>query len=168
MPCPSSEKPHVPEPVEEIEVWWGSYSGWNMLPSWAICCILTVLIAWGGATLEFGRFWRVLVFVLAATLWLLQLARWGYRVLSYNYRLTNRRLFRDTGFFHDDRIRIDLSLISKVDTSVKPYEAWFDTGRVLISTDEGLPPIPLKGVRNPRAVAELIRACVKQAELSSR
>src|SRR5690349_7852196 len=38
--------PLLQEPTQEVDLWWGSYSGWTMLPSFAVCIVLTALIFW--------------------------------------------------------------------------------------------------------------------------
>jgi len=157
--APTSSTP----PVEEHEVWWGAYSGWKMLPSWSVCLVISLLILFNAWMFVPRGSIQITVFTLVGAVWLAQVVRWGYRIFSYNYRLTNRRLFRDTGFFYDDRIRIDLKLIKKIEVKSTPYEALLAIGNILITTDESLPPIVLKGVRQPRVVATLIDECRKQA-----
>ena len=36
-------------PAEEVDVWWGSYAGRAMAPSFAVCICLTALIYFGAA-----------------------------------------------------------------------------------------------------------------------
>lgn len=155
-------RPTPPPSVEEHEIWWGAYSGWKMLPSWSVCFILSLVILNSAWMFVPKGSLQITVFTLVGAVWLAQFVRFGYRIFAYNYRLTNRRLFRDTGFFYDDRIRIDLKLIKKIEVRTTPYEAFFAIGNILITTDESLPPIVLKGVRQPRVVATLIDECRKQ------
>src|SRR5262249_44010821 len=80
--------PPVPESAaaEEIDVWWGSYSGWTLWPSTAVCILFTGLIGLG-TWLWAPRDVMQWVFLgLAGALWLVQATRWAYRFFSVNYR----------------------------------------------------------------------------------
>ena len=125
-----------PQAEEEVDVWWGSYSGWTMMPSLLVCIALTALIAWfTWVTFRGGRsgFVQLTFLSLAGSVWILQTLRWAYRSCSYNYRLTTRRLFRDLGF----------------GTTRRRVVVYFQ--------DQATRPLVLGGVRHPRNVADLIQ-----------
>src|SRR4051794_2508208 len=102
MSAPLAARPaedRAAPPAGETDVWWGSYAGRAMAPSFAVCAVLTIPLYWGvhavlperwGLQPPFGG--------LAALLWLVQLARWSARYFPRNYRLTTRRLYVDRGF----------------------------------------------------------------------
>src|SRR5262245_66603947 len=45
-PSPPREPPAAM--AEEVDVWWGSYSGWTLWPSMVLCLLLTGLVGLGG------------------------------------------------------------------------------------------------------------------------
>src|SRR5437016_3446490 len=82
-PGPVPAQPAPPEPttkeeapsdqVEEIDVWWGSYSMATMVPSLLVCLLLTGLIAWAAWTFVPRRFVQGTVLGLAGAVWLVQI-----------------------------------------------------------------------------------------------
>src|SRR5438876_2032340 len=85
-------------PPEEIDVWWGAYSGWTMLPSMTLCVALTSFLAVGLWAWGPHGYRQLLFLLLGTALWLVQGLRFFWRVFGSSYRLTSRRLFRDRGF----------------------------------------------------------------------
>ncbi len=159
---PAEAAPSSPLKVDEDsierEVWWGSYSGWTMAPSFLVCCCATILVLWLAELLLPRGFVQLAVFGIGGAIWLFQLVRWGYRVVSYNYRLTNRRLYCDTGFFHQDRRRVDLNSIADVRVRRTLHEGLVGVGRIEITfQDSSQPALLLEGVRNPSEVASLMK-----------
>ena len=153
---------------QERDVWWGSYTSKTMLPSALVCIGLTLLIA----TLawfhnHFGLTWnqgRRLAYALAGAVWLCQSLRWGYRVLSFNYRLTNRRLFCQLGFLYPSQPVIELADIAEVQVVQGFWEHWLDVGRLRIIREKpGEPPVLLPGVRKPERIAREIEKRARYA-----
>jgi hypothetical protein len=152
----------------EVDAWWGSYSGWTMVPSWAACVLLTGLIVWGGWALVPRGFVQGTILGLAGALWLAQGLRWGYRVFGYNYRLTTRRLYRDRGFLYTGFAVLDLASVAGVVVN----RTWFDrlvgVGQLCVRPeDNAKEPLVLEGVRRPLEVAQKVRASVQAARAAA-
>lgn len=153
---------------QETDLWWGSYSGWTMWPSFVACLLLTGLIGW--LAWDFiERDWLQFTFLAVGTaLWLMQFARWGIRVFGYNYRLTTRRLFRDRGYRRKNRFHVELKSIAHVQVRRNNIEKMVDVGRIIIrQADPKHPPIVLEGVSQPFTIAHVIREAVEQAQESA-
>jgi hypothetical protein len=156
----SAQNRAADQTVQETDVWWGAYAGRAMWPSFAVCMALTALIAdaawWlydAGAP---GVLSRYLAYALAAAVWLVQILRWGYRTISINYRLTNRRLFLDRGFRNPGRV-IELDHVVDVKTEIPPLGQLIGIGRIYVVATDGQEPMVLEGVRDAESTAELIR-----------
>jgi hypothetical protein len=156
---------HAPATApEELDVWWGSYSGWTMAPSWAACVLLTGLIAWGAWVLVPRGFVQGTVLGLAGGLWLAQGFRWAYRVFGYNYRLTNRRLYRDRGFLYTEFAALDLAAVASVVVKRSGADRLVGVGQVwVVPEDKAKGPLVLEGVGRPLDVAQAIREAVHAA-----
>jgi len=99
---PPQARSALPEPEGEVELWWGGYSGWTMLPGFAVCAFLTagmISVAWYLYSEENvpGDRARHVVYGLAFVVWCVQLLILAHRTATLNYRLTTRRLFRFRG-----------------------------------------------------------------------
>lgn len=158
----------IPEPVQELDVWWGSYSGWTMLPSLALCIGLTALLAWGAWQLLDKGWVRFTIMALASTLWLLQAMRWCYCVFGYNYRFTTHRLFQTRGLFRPD-VEISLARVTKVAVRRGPHDVLAGVGDLLITLDGATrPQVMLDGVARPLQVAEHLRqVCARARSLAA-
>jgi membrane protein YdbS with pleckstrin-like domain len=149
-------------PVEEVELWWGAYSGWTMVPSFTVCGFLTGGIVWAAWYWMPPGWVKPTALGAAGAVWLMQLARWGYRVLGYNYRLTNCHLWLAHGIRRRAVSVVGLIGVEKVTVERTWLERQLGVGRVrLVPTVGG--PLVLEGVPQPREVADLIRAAVKTA-----
>ena len=153
----------VAPPPEEVELWWGSYSGWTMMPSFLACLLLTVLIGWSGWSFVPREWSRAVVLGGTGLLWLVQLARWTTGSLSTNYRLTTQRLWIMRGLRLTDVMAIELTQV----VNVKVVRTWLDRrlgiGRVYLILEGGSATVVLKGVWNAREAAEVIRAAARAA-----
>jgi hypothetical protein len=147
-----------------VDVWWGSYAGREMLPSFVVCLLATGVIAW-----LVWRFFppgeRKLAFVgLAGLVWLIQGVRWGRRYFGMNYRMTNRRLFHLWGFLDSTKEQVELANVSQVLVRSNWYEKMVGVGQVILLLDNApQKSVILKGVKRPGRVAEKFRVWVKQA-----
>jgi hypothetical protein len=156
-----------PDEDQEADVWWGSYAGRAMLPSFLVCGLLTVAFALGAwyianafPTLPYPP--RYLAYVLAALVWLVQVLRWGYRTVTINYRLTTRRLFRDQGFRKPSRA-VELSRVKAVAVEqARPLERLLGIGRLRIDAED-THTLVLQGVHEPQTVAALVRGAAARA-----
>jgi hypothetical protein len=167
-----SEEVRLPElaglPVsvtdQETDLWWDSYSGWTMLPSFLVCLGLTALIFWLVLRyLPHRELAQATILGASGAVWLAQLTRWGFRFFGYSYRLTTRRLFHDVGFRYSDRQQVDLAAIADVRVERKRLDSLIGVGRLKISfVDSRRPPLILEGLRQPERAAELIRQACKK------
>ncbi len=149
--------------TEEVELWWGSYSGWTMVPSFAVCLVLTGLIAWAAWQLMPQHLWRATTVGAAGVVWAVQLLRFGARVFGCNYRLTTRRLLLAHGVRRMQVAVVELARVRRVTVDRRGLEAAVGVGRVLVQVEGEARPRALEGVRNPQSTADLIRAAVKTA-----
>lgn len=154
----------ITQPTQEMDVWWGSYSGWTMLPSWFICFALTGLIYWGFWSWLPKGWVQLAVVSFAGAVWLVQVIRWSYRLFGYNYRLTNQRLFYAKGFLYNVRFEVALATVVEVQVQRSTIERLVHVGRVcLFGEDRTQPPLVLEGVRHPMRLAEEVRELARQA-----
>ncbi len=193
-PCPPGDQPALrspapiapaesaaPKPLavtpddarQERDIWWGSYAGRTMMPSFVVCGMLTlgivvlVLQLYHSLGLS-DTLARRLVYGLVGAVWLCQLSRWLYRVSSFNYRLTTRRVFQHRGILYaSDRI-VELTHINRVLVEQGFWERWLDVGRVRLLCDNHAPPVLLLGVSDPRHHAAEIEMFVQRARASER
>src|SRR5262245_23065947 len=109
---PDVKRPSAPDIDEEVDVWWGAYCGWTMMPSMIVCIVLTGLIALG-VWLWVPRDYMQLAFVgVGGALWIAQAVRWAVHVFGRTYRLTTRRLYVDCGLFRCRPLNVDLHEIA--------------------------------------------------------
>ncbi|MBM4068795.1 MAG: PH domain-containing protein [Planctomycetes bacterium] len=150
---------------QEADLWWGSYSGWTMWPSFIACLLITASIGWLAWRFVEKDLLQLTFLGVATSLWILQFMRWGKRVFSYNYRLTNRRLFRDKGFRRQNLFNVELKSIAHVHVRQSSVERIVNVARLVIrQSDPKHPPLILEGVSQPFAVADQIREAVQKAQ----
>jgi hypothetical protein len=147
---------------QEHDVWWGSYSGRAMLPSFLVCAVLTLGIVVGAwcwyRMFGNGDAMRYTAYGLVGPVWLFQLLRWLYRVTCLNYRLTSRRMFRTRGFLYPPDEAVQLVDVNRVTVEQTPWERKLKIGSIRLMRDrKGVPPMELKGVRHPEWVAAEIQ-----------
>ena len=102
-------------------------------------------------------FWTWVVGIIVLAYW----ANLGYRYLrayrGHHYRLTNRRLFVTTGFFHRRVNQLELIRIKDVYIQQSMIGDWLGIGNVvLISSEQTLPKAYLLGVDDPRRIMDLV------------
>lgn len=161
---PPDQPPSVFSDDQETDVWWGAFAGRTMLPSFILCALVTgvvVVMAWLG-WLEYRMpelLARYLAYALIGPIWLYQLSRWGYRILTQTYRLTNRRLFIERTFFHTPPRVVPVERMTGVTVERTYLEARLHVGRLRLSTDfPELPVLILEGVHDPERIAGKFRA----------
>jgi membrane protein YdbS with pleckstrin-like domain len=147
---------------QETDVWWGSYAGRTMLPSFVLCSLATATLVWAAfAIWEEGLGYdpaRYAFYGLMGGLWLWQFIRWGYRIIAYNYRLTTRRLFCMRGFLYSRDPAVELDRVATVTVEQSPLERLLGCGTIIILLEGAAEaPVVLPGVRNPQSIAEEIR-----------
>lgn len=152
------------DPCAETDVWYGSYSGWTMTPSFLFCLGLTVLFAWATWTIIHRSLIQPIFLGLAGSLWLLQAIRWSYRFFCVNYRLTTHRLFLDRGLLYGSVQAVDLTELSQVAVRRRSYEMLLGVGTLLLYWDDNTKaPLILEGVRQPFKVADDFRTTITKA-----
>jgi hypothetical protein len=152
---------HEVDTNQEVDVWWGSYAGRTMLPSFLVCIALTgLIIGFAWAYVERSQL-KLTVLGLSGGLWLVQLGRFAYRYFGFTYRLTSKRLFRNRS---RQPLQVPLTDIGEVRVEQNSFEQLVGVGRVFITfPDKTRPPVVLEGVKKPKHVVELIRNCCHQA-----
>jgi hypothetical protein len=158
-------------PEQERDLWWGSYSGRAMLPSFIVCILLTAGFAglsWYLFQTEYphrGDMLRYAVYALAGSIWVFQLVRWGYRMVALNYRLTTKRLFYSHGFLYPPRDAIALDAVERVLVEQDWFQQRLGVGSVRIIMEKGKgpgSPVVLTGVWIPHRIGEMIEKAVRQ------
>lgn len=152
-------------PADEVELWWGGYSGWAMLPLFFVCaCVTAAMIgsAWYLYSEENvpGDRARYAVYLLALALWSMVIAVGLYRMVSWNYRLTTRRLFLIRGINPRTAAVTPLGDIQCILVSQTPVERRLNIGSVRVQASRLEMDLP--GVRDPHHVAGLIEKQVKR------
>jgi hypothetical protein len=151
-------------PEEEVDVWWGAYSGWTMLPSFVACLGLTAVIAWGAWLLVPRDLLKMTFIGLAGVLWLGQLVRWLYRVFGYNYRLTTNRLFLGRGLLYAQALQVRSAAVAHVVLVKSGWDRLVKVGRIkIVLEDKAQPAVVLEGIRHPEPIAELLRSWAQKA-----
>jgi hypothetical protein len=106
---------------------------------------------------------RYTVYAICGAIWFAQLARWLYYVLTYNYRLTTRRLFIERSFLNTPRAELELRRISGVVVETSGLDRRLGVGTLRVLGDDRAPRLVLLGVRDPGRLAAEIRHLAKQA-----
>lgn len=146
---------------EEVEVWWGGYSGRSMVVDFLVCLLLTGGVIAGAYAFHAKTPWRV-VYWATGPIWFIVLCWWGYRMAAYSYRLTTRRLFHGRGFHRAPAVA-DLTSIVEVRMERSTVERWLRIGRLRVLRGPAGPPLVLDGVLHPEHVAHLIVRQIKEA-----
>jgi hypothetical protein len=151
---------------EEVDLWWGSFSGRTLAPDFVICGLLTVTtlgLAWYFRTWHGASVVRSVALVLTGLFWCAELAHVAYRCIAVNYRLTTRALYYDYGFFWPVRIEHSLSDIAQVVVERNLFERLLGVGRLrVLAKDAALPQVVFQGVRDPDRIAMEIRKQVEK------
>jgi hypothetical protein len=149
-----------PEPPDEVERWWGSYSFWTKTPSFLVCLLLTGVILWLCWYYGWGR---AIAVGAGGVLWLVQSYRLAACVFGYNYRLTNRHLWLARGVRRMTLLSVELRRVARVTVERTWLERRLGVGRVcVVADDPALTPLILEGVRQPSTAADLIRDAAAQ------
>ena len=143
------------DPVNEQELWSGTYSPKAMVGPAVGLAILTIL-GMIGATFAGPVGWIAFA-IGAALLWGAFVLVLLYRRLTVSYRLTNYRFFHETGLLSRTRNRIEVIDINDVTLTQRLIERMFDVGTIHVqSSDVTHPNLNLAGIENVKYVADLI------------
>ena len=157
-------EPRGSQPAEEDVLFRTGYHGRTLLPSTIVLLALTI-----GGPIAVGQYvppaWRVTAFSLPlAALWLVQLIRCGYRVLAFDYRLTERHLVRRRGWLYPAEAPLELATVGRVVSRRWPLGWLTGTGCVRVSPeDDQKAQVVLTGVRRPKAFATQIDEAARTA-----
>jgi hypothetical protein len=148
---------------EEVEVWWGVYSGWTMMRSFAVCVLLTGLIGWASWYYVPEGWVKITVVGTSSIVWLVQMTRWARHVFGNNYRLTTRHLWVLYGVRQTALVAVELARVKLVTVEQTWLERRLGVGSISVVPEEGGAALVLRGVRQPFHAADLIRTTVKAA-----
>jgi membrane protein YdbS with pleckstrin-like domain len=157
------------ESEQEVDVWWGAYSGRAIIPTALLCTVLSVNIAllagwvWDKDQAPPQLLWH-LTALLVVLVWAFPLLLCGYRAVAFNYRLTTHRLFRDRGFRHPPADgAVDLAEVTAVRVAYPPLGRLYGVGTIEVEAEGARRPLVLIGVSEPERVAELVRRGARRA-----
>jgi hypothetical protein len=156
--------PAAAERLEEVDLWWGAYATRTMLPSFIVSGLLSSAVA--------GLAWylvavrgldrldmRYSAYAIIAAIWAQQLLRWAYRIATFNYRLTTRRLLIERNFVRSGRAEIALEDVDDVVVTQAAWEARLGIGTLRMVCARCNPPsFVLDGVKDPQRIASQIRS----------
>ena len=98
-------------------------------------------------------------------LWKDRRRRLGLPLSFTRYRLSEDRLFCETGFFNIKSDEVLLYRVRDLQLNMSLGQRIFGVGTVcVISSDKSVPHLDLKNVKNPRRVKELIHQHVEEAK----
>ncbi|MFO0807847.1 MAG: PH domain-containing protein [Gemmataceae bacterium] len=170
---PKSEKPkrrvaplvELPVTDEEVELSWRGYHPITLLPGFVVAAAVTAGVLVYLRALVPVRFVHECVDAPLAALWLGQFVRLGYRAIAYEYRLTNRRLFRSRGPLYPADAPVDLGRVANVQVRRGVFGWLLGVGTVRVECEDSaeVPPLELAGVPRPRALAALVEKAAEAA-----
>lgn len=98
-------------------------------------------------------------------LWKDRKRHFGLPLSFTRYRLSEDRLFCETGFLNIEQDEVLLYRVRDLELNLKLTQRLFGVGSVCVhSSDQSTPHLVLKNVKNPRQVKELIHRNVEQAK----
>jgi hypothetical protein len=161
---------------QEVDVWYGSYNGWSMLPDFVLTVMGTLILmglhyrhltGYGPRTqMAFDH----LTWGLLGGMWLCLIFRWGYRKLWMRVRLTSKRLLLDSGWLYPAHPTIQLAQVARVEKQQNLLEHTLKVGRVQLLGERAETLGTLSGLAEPERVVALIKEQVekaRQGEVSS-
>jgi hypothetical protein len=149
--------------AQEVDVWWGACSSRALLPGFLLSGLLVGVVAGVGWYLRAWRGWdsylvRYTGYALVAAILAVQLTRWVYRVLTFNYRLTTCRLLLERNFLSSGRGEVELKRVAQVLVVRDTLERLLGVGRIrVVVDDDRLPSLVLQGVHHAEHLAVEIR-----------
>ena len=98
-------------------------------------------------------------------LWRDRRRRLGLPLSFTKYRLSEDRLFCETGFFTTKSDEVLLYRVRDISLKITFWQRIFGVGTIcVVSSDKSLPHLDLKNVKHPRQVKELIHQNVEEAK----
>ena len=146
---------------DEKTLWEGGYSAKNFVGRGIFSAIL--VLAWMALALATWGFGYGLAFFayLTGGVVLLYCCFTAFKFVrarrNYYYRLTSRRLFLTTGFFHRRVDQVELVRVKDLFMRQTLFGSWLDLGTVIVlSSEQTLPKAVLLGIEEPQRVRDLI------------
>jgi membrane protein YdbS with pleckstrin-like domain len=147
----------------ELDVWDARYSMKNFIGriGWRILATLAAgrlaYYTWAEGNGDLAKLAWIVVGVVTV-LWVALIFRMIQAHYSHYYRLTNRRLFLNTGIVHRRRDMMELLRVKDVFAQQQSLmERWLGLGTVVVvPTERELPTFYLSGVNDPKQVMDLI------------
>lgn len=138
---------------------WAGYHPRAAAPALALAALASFVVWTGRWYLDdlsalADRLGALALFALAWCVWPGLAAVFLYRTVTYTYRLTDRALFVDFGFWHAPTPPVWLDDV----TAVAARRGWLGVGTVEVRTATRA--VRLVGARAPYALAEAIRAAI--------
>jgi len=167
------EPPHPPAQEPEQELWKGRFSGKSQGHWWLLWFISmpALVYLWFRIPPDVQKKpFALWIFVALAALPVLLLL-WTFMVekLSTRYRLTNYRLFKETGILSREINEIELFRVDDVSVRQNLLQRIFNVGVITVFAphDQTDPRLELLGIENPIEVKEMIRANVRRRRQGS-
>ncbi|HEY2910063.1 MAG TPA: hypothetical protein VGI99_07440 [Gemmataceae bacterium] len=154
------------ESSQEVEIAWRGYSPAALLPSTITLALASAITYYVVRPFVPALIVQESVDAPLLAVWMLQLIRAVYRLMAYNYRVTNRRLFRERGRLYQPEPPLDLATVARVEMIQTWFCRWAGVGKVRVVPEEAATiklPIELTGIRKPGLLATRIEEAVKAA-----
>jgi uncharacterized membrane protein YdbT with pleckstrin-like domain len=170
-PHPLTPPPAAQEPEQDL--WKGRYSGKAQGHWWFLWFVAMpgLVYLWFRIPLEVQKKpYTLWVFVAVAVLPVFFILWSGMiRKLTTKYRLTNYRLFKETGFLSREIIEVELFRVDDVSVRQNLLQRIFNVGviTVIAPHDQLEPRMEIVGVENPIEVKEMIRSNVRHRRQGS-
>ena len=98
-------------------------------------------------------------------LWKDRKRHWGLPLSFPRYRLSEDRLFCETGFLNIKSDEVLLYRVRDLQLNIRLAQRIFGVGTIcVLSSDQSAPHLDLVNIRNPRAVKEMIHQSVEAAK----
>lgn len=147
---------NVPDEAE-TELWQGGYSPKAMLGGWVASGLVTIAAIAAPLLIASGGGWWLASLGVILLAWIVPALVLAYRRLSMKYRVTNQRLFHESGILRRRTDRIELIDIDDVATDQGIFERMLNVGTIRItSSDRTHPVLLLQGIDGVRDVAAKI------------
>ncbi len=140
---------------------WRGYAGRGLVPVAVGCTAATAALLAGRWYLddlsEFAdRAGSLVLFAAAAAVWAVLFGGGLYRAITYTYRLTDRAVLVDRGFWFRPEPPVPLADLAAVSASVGPVGRLMNVGRVTLTTRGGRR-LSLTGLHDPDGFAADVR-----------
>lgn len=167
------QAPHAPHQEPEAELWRGRFSGKAQGHWWFLWFLFMPVLVylWFRVPAEYKQKPYALYAFAAAAVLPVLLILWTYVIekLSTRYRLTNYRLFKETGILSRDHNEVELVRVDDVSVRQNILQRIFNVGVVTVISphDQTEPRLELFGIENPIEVKEMIRTHVRKRRQGS-